>query len=118
MQQTEDLSLKDLGQYYGTEAYHRIWMNTTATDGIIYVMNNGYAWFVTDAVSVIKMKPAIKNQEFLSIKLKLTDDNKAQMVITDGNKKVLYTQKYEYTSAQEELTLYYQNEVLFLSGEY
>ena len=114
----KDLSLKDLCQYFGTQAYHKEWMNTTVTDGIKYIMNNGYSWFVTDAISVFKTKANLLGQEFLSIKLKLLDGNKAKMVITDGNEKILYEQKYEYTDAQKEFTLYYMNEVLLYSGEY
>jgi hypothetical protein len=113
----EDLSLKDLGQFFGTEQYHKIWLNTTATDGIIYVMENGYSWFITDAVSVIKTTN-LKDQEFLSIKLKLTKDNRAQMIITNGNEKILYTQDYTYTNAQREIGLYFIDGVLLLTGEY
>jgi len=113
-----DLTLKDLGQFFGTQAYHKIWMNTTATDGIVYIMQNGYSWFITDAISVFKTKANLLGQDFLAIKLKLKGSNGAKMVITDGNEKILYQQEYKYTDAKKEFTLYYLNDVLIYSGEY
>jgi len=111
----EDLTLGKLGQFTGTEAYHNM-MGVYVTDGIIYLMENGYSWFVIDAVAVIKYK--LSNQEFLSIKLKVRD-GKAVMTITDGNKKKLYSQKYEWTNAEvNELQLFYVDGVLMLPSEY
>ena len=48
----EDLELKDLGQYYGTTQYYNI-MGVNITDGVEYIMKNGYSWFVTDTIAVI-----------------------------------------------------------------
>ena len=114
----DDLTLKDLNQYYGTEQYHNINFGTySLTDGIIYLMKNGYSWFVTDFISVGMNKKEIQKQEFVAIKLKIKD-NKAEMIVTDGNEKILYTQKYEWTNAKKEFNLYLTNNVLMLSGEY
>lgn len=116
-QHKDDLSLKDLGLYYGTENYYNV-MDVNVTDGINYIMKNGYSWFVTDFLSLIATNHnSIKGQEFLSIKLKL-DGNKGLMVVTDGNRKKLYTQKYGFTDAKKQLNLFYTNGVLMLSGEY
>lgn len=114
----KDLDLKDLGQFYGTEKYHKIplFNEFNLTDGVIYIMSNGYSWFITDCLAVLKFK--FKDQPFKSVKLKLLDDQKAKMIITDGNKKILYTQKYEYTTAKKELNLYLTDNVLMLSNEY
>jgi len=117
--QTDDLTLKDLNQYYGTEGYHNV-MGVNVTDGIAYIIKNGYSWFVTDFISLVITKhESIKDEEFLSIKLKLNaDEHKAIMEVTDGNDKILYTQNYEYTDAKKELNLFYTDGVLLLSGEY
>lgn len=112
----DDLELKDLGQYYGTQQYHKCYLGVLATDGVAYIMSNGYSWLVTDAISVIKT--LLKNQEFLVIKLELLENSKARMIITDGNDNILYEQNYEYTDAKRKLTLFYQNNVIMLSGEY
>ena len=109
-----DLELKELGQYTGTEKYLNI-MGINVTDGIGYIMENGYSWFVTDCIAVIKTK--LNKKGFLSIKLKLNKD-KVDMIITDGNEKILYKQHYEYTDAKKELMLFYTDGVLMLDKEY
>ena len=110
-----DLELKQINQYYGTENYYNV-MGVNATDGIAYIMENGYSWVVTDAVVICKMK--LKNEPFISIKLKLKEDNKAEIVYTDGNDKILYTQKYDYTNVKKELNIFVTDNVIMLSGEY
>lgn len=112
----DDLQLKGLGQFIGTTQYWKGWLDTNYTEGIKYISENGYSWFVTDAISIIKVK--FMQEPFIVIMLKLLDDNKAQMIIDDGNGNVLYTQDYEYTDAKRELTLYFIDNVLMLSGEY
>jgi hypothetical protein len=115
----EDLELKELGYFTGTEKYHsfgKMYGNAVATDGVKYIMDNGYFWFVIDALTVIKLK--LKDEPFLTIKLKLLGKNKAQIIITDGNTKILNTQEYEYTDAKKELTLYFTDNVMLLSSEY
>ena len=119
--QTEmDLNLTDLNQYYGSENYYKEKMFSFCnyTDGIRYIMLNGYSWLVTDFLSLIATnKNGLKEQEFLSIQLKL-NGSKAKMLVTDGNENTLYKQEYEYTNCKKEVTLFYTNNVLLLSGEY
>ena len=112
-----DKELKDLRHFIGTEQYHKLPLfNTNLTDGVAYVMKNGYSWFITDSLAVIETK--LKDEEFLSVKLKLLKDNQAEMVITDGNDKVFYTQKYGYTDAKSEVDLYWTDNVFMVSSEY
>ena len=113
----DDLDLKDLGHFTGTEQYHNV-MGTNITDGVAYIMNNGYSWFVTDAIISIRMTPRLKKEEFLVVKLIVKPDNEAVTEISDGNDNVLYTQKYGYTNAKQDVTLYYITKVLLLTGEY
>jgi hypothetical protein len=113
----DDLMLKDLERYCGTEQYHNV-LGSNVTDGIAYVMKNGYSWFIIDSLAVIVHSPIMRNEDFLCVKLKLIPEKKAEMLITDGNDRILYTQKYEYTDAKKELTLFYENGVLLLSNEH
>lgn len=115
---TDDLTLKDLNQYYGTEGYYNV-MGVKVTDGINYIIQNGYSWFVTDFISLVITKhESIKDEEFLSVKLKLEGDKQGFMIVTDGNEKQLYNQYYQYTDAKINLNLFYTDGVLMLSGEY
>lgn len=112
---TDDLDLKKLDSFIGTEKYYDV-MGTNVTDGVAYIMNNGYSWFVTDAIAVIKTK--FKNEGLLAIKLKLDKNESAKMTIEDGDGKLLYEQKYKWTNAKKELILFYTDGVLLLSSEY
>lgn len=114
-----DLTLKNLNQYYGTEGYTKV-MGINVTDGICYIMMNGYSFLVTDFLSLIVTNhKGLRDQEFLSIKLKLKGDgSKANMIVTDGNDNILYEQFYTYTNVKKEVNLFFTNEVLMLTGEY
>ena len=116
----QDLTLSELSQYSGTEKYTNV-LGHNVTDGVVYVMQNGYSWIVTDFLSLVMPNCPIKDlkdQSFLTVQLKIYPDKKGEMIITDGNEKVLYTQKYEYTDAKKEFLMYYIDGVLLLSGEY
>lgn len=111
-----DLELKQLENFHGSEEYHEAWLGVLATDGVKYVMDNGYSWLATDAISVIKTE--LDEQPFLVVKLNLLPEKKAQMTIDDGNGNMLYTQDYDHTDAKRELKLYYTDGVILLPGEY
>jgi len=111
----EDKELKELNQYYGSLQYHKGWLNVNLTDGVAYICKNGYTWLMTDSISVIKTLPKIlkylEKQNFLVVKLNTNlQEHKAVMTIEDGNNNILYD--------LENLVMYYQNNVMMLSGEY
>ena len=112
-----DLELKSLPFFTGTEEYHEAWLGVYVTDGVKYIMENGYSWFVNDAISVIVTK-GWREKEFLSVKLELLGGCRAEMTIEDGNGNVLYGQRYAFTDAKRELTLFYSNNVLMLNTEW
>jgi hypothetical protein len=114
--ETTDLELKALDQFYGSQNWYKGYLGVLLTDGIKYISDNGYGWLVSD-VSVIAKKLE-KKEPFLSIRLLLENENKARIEITDGNDRVLYTQKLEYTDAKRELSLYFTDNILMLAREY
>lgn len=116
----ECLDLDNLNYYTGTEGYTRIPLfRTLLTDGIIYVMSNGYSWLVTDALSVLEHHPKVKDEPFKTIKFKVNTKKKtAKMIITDGNDKALYSQIYKWTDAKKDLTFFCCDGVLMLDREY
>lgn len=109
-----DLELKNLESYIGTTSYYKVF-GVLVTDGVKYIMENGYSWFVTDAISVIITK--LRNHDFLVVKLEVKNST-ADLIISDGNNNILYKQHYKFTDAKRNLTLYYQNGVLMLASEY
>ena len=111
---SDDTKLSELQQFTGTQHYHSV-MGVNVTDGVAYVMENGYSWFVTDMLVILRMK--LSSEEFCSVKLKL-DGTKAKAVIENGNGKILYEQAYDFTDAKKEITLFYTDNVLMLNSEY
>jgi len=93
-------------------------MNVKCTDGIKYIVENGYSWFITDMIVILKNDPKVLKESFCAVKLEVKD-GVADAVITDGNNKILYSQHYKYTDAKiKDLLLYYIDGVLLYSGEY
>tara|TARA_Y100000310_G_scaffold202837_1_gene203069 strand:- start:130 stop:486 length:357 start_codon:yes stop_codon:yes gene_type:complete len=113
----EDLDLKELGYFNGSETFSKIslYPNVRLTEGIIYIAKNGYSWVITDCLAILKCK--LSKEEFVSIKL-IVENKKAQIIYTNGNEKVLYKQKYEFTDAKKNLNLFFTNNTLMLSNEY
>jgi hypothetical protein len=118
MQSQIDLELNDLNQFYASENYYKIY-GALCTDGVKYIMDNGYSWFVTDAIIKIKMTK-LRTQAFLTVKLCLKPDafTAACTRYSDGNGKQLSRQDYYFTDAKRELTLYFVDNVLMLASEY
>lgn len=114
-----DMELKDLDDFVGTEQYHNVLLGIKATDGIKYVMENGYRWFVTDAVSIVVMEKAVKAEDFVKISLEM-NDGKATVTYTDGNNHELYRQKYAFADAKKSFSIYYDraSNVMLLPSEY
>jgi len=110
------LDLPDLAHFTGTEEYHSV-MGVNVTDGVVYVMKSGYSWAVTDALVILKSHPKVRGQPFVAVKLVAGDDG-AVIKYTDGNDKVFYTQRYEYSGARKSFDMYFVDGVLLLAGEY
>jgi len=114
---TDDLLLKDIGHFHGTEKYHAGYLGVNLTDGVAYIVDNGYSWFVTDFIATARTIPKLLKEPFLTADLTV-DNGKATMRVTDGNNTTLYTQNYTYTDAKTSVKLFYADNVLMLSGEY
>lgn len=113
-----DLTLEHLGEFTGTLDYYAV-LGAKVTDGVRYIMENGYSWFVTDALAVIMCRPDLRREPFLAIKLKVNaEKSEADVTITDGNEKQFYLQHCEYTDAKRNLTLFFEEGVLLLASEH
>lgn len=118
MEEQADLELKQLGGFTGTTRYYAV-LGVRVTDGVNYIMENGYAWLVTDAIAAIRATPKLRAETFLVVKLKRDPDGgKATMTIDDGNNNVQHTQRYEWTDAKKDVKLYWENGVLILPTEH
>lgn len=117
-QQQPDLELKELGNFCGSEHYYMLMGGINATDGVHYVMQNGYSWLVSDASVILRMEPTVREQDFVVVRLKLLPEGRANVVYEDGNDNMLLEQSYEWTDAKRELELFFADGVLMLANEY
>jgi Family of unknown function (DUF6876) len=113
-----DLELKSLSSFCGSEHYYRLMGGINATDGVHYIMENGYSWFVTDAAVILRMEPQVRGQDFVVVRLKLLPEGKAKVVFEDGNDNILFEQSYDFTDAKKELELFFADDVIMLASEY
>jgi hypothetical protein len=114
----EDLMLGDLNNFAGgSDRVYNIGP-CNITDGVKYIMNNGYGWMVTDAAATLKMHGKVKDEPFVVVKLSPQEDGGAIVTYGDGNGKILYRQKYEWSDAKREVKLYYSAGTLMLPVEY
>jgi len=60
--------LEALNSFIGSQCYYNV-LGARITEGVKYVMENGYSWFVTDALAVIMTKWNLRNADFLVIRL-------------------------------------------------
>jgi len=120
----------NLNGFTGTEQYfiHPLFNTIKYTDGIKFIGDNKASWLITDILAVLSHEPKVKKgyeqEGFISIKINFIE-NKATATYTDGNEKILYTQKYKITDflkhfeiSEGKLNLYYTNGVLMLAREY
>lgn len=120
----------DLTGYTGTEAYHKMdhFSGLVVTDGIVGMAKSlGAYWLATDILINQKMLANVRNEEFVTWKLKKHGDG-AILVADDGNDNILYTQEYYFTdfpfgsyissmSDDDTFTMFFTNKVLLLPSE-
>lgn len=84
-----------LAQFTGTENYYRlgpVLRDALCTDGVHYVMSNGCAWLVTDAVAVCVLRA--EHDGFFMIEFTPREDGSGELVISDGNGGIIHRQDY------------------------
>jgi len=113
-----DLDLKALDCFNGTSGYVK-YLGSYLTDGVVYIMKNGYSWFVSDSLLEIKSNPRLRSEGFITIKLIVNrEKSTATVQFEDGNNKILKRKYYDYTDAKRDLKLFFIDNVLMLASEY
>ena len=105
----------------GTEKYHAYPINSQIlfyyTDGAALVAEKLEAYWLLDIV--MSILPVLSRQEFVSIILKVSENNRAVFVADDGNNNVIYSQNIKYTDFPSgEWKFFYIDKILLLSSEY
>ena len=93
------LTPEDLRQFTGTDNWYKHWMGRILyTDGVKHFAEMaGAYWFIDVVGSVWNI---ISAEEFVSIKM-MVKEGKANVVMDDGDGKVIYTQVIEFTDCPE-----------------
>ena len=121
---TKDEILNELPNFYGTTHYVRwsvLFNNFLLTEGAHYVAEAcGAYWLMDLFASHFK---AYRNEGFAVLRLKVSEYNKAEVLIEDGNDGVLAKQDIEYTDFPlDSLVLYAVPQdnmwIILLPGEY
>ena len=116
------LCAADLKQFTGTEQWYRhgIARHVLFTDGAKYVADTAGAYWLIDEIALAQR--GIKNvagAEFQLWKLTVNDDHSAKLACEDGNCKMVWSKRIEYTDfPMSEMVFYYSNNVILLPSEY
>jgi hypothetical protein len=116
------LSPADLNQFSGSEHWYRHSLNRNIlyTDGAKYVADRGGAYWLLDEIALIQGHDArVSAEEFQVWKLSVRPDRAAMLTCEDGNYKVVYSKKIEYTDFPlDEITLWFTNNTIYLPSEH
>ena len=113
--------LNHLDQFYGTQYYYPLWPKVFLTDGVQFLAQEAACYWLMDAITSHILHPP-KAEAFVSCKLTVNND-KAELVLDDGNGNVLATQKITHTNFPLESIVLYacwdsERWVLMLPTEY
>ena len=114
------MALQDLGYFTGSEQWHRhpLFRKFTYTDGVQYVAEEGGAYWLIDKIMAVQTLPKLRNQAFQAWTFKVQDE-KGELIATDGNSNVLYREYITYTDFPlQEIKFYFTDNVLLLTSEY
>jgi hypothetical protein len=116
------LTKSDLDQFTGSENWYRhgINRNILFTDGAKYVADTAGAYWLLDEIAIIQPHDArVAAEEFQFWKLAVRPDHTATLSCDDGDGKIVFTKKIEYTDFPlDEITLYFTNNVIYLPSEH
>jgi hypothetical protein len=122
MSDTKTLIKADLNQFTGSEHWYRHALNRKVvfTDGAKYVADTGGAYWLLDAIAVTqRYEKKVAAAEFQVWKLTVKPDRTGTLVCEEGDCNVVYAQALDFTDFPlPEITLYFQDNTIFLPSEY
>jgi len=122
MSDTKTLTKADLRQFTGSEHWYRHALNRKVlfTDGAKYVADQGGAYWLLDAIAITqRYEKKVAAAAFRVWKLTVKPDHSGTLICEDGDCNIVYTQTLEFTDFPlPEITLYFQNNTIFLPSEY
>jgi hypothetical protein len=111
---------EDLSQFTGSENWyqHSLLKSVFYTDGAKYVAQRGKAYWLLDLIASAQCVKKVKQEEFQVWTLKV-NDHKGVITADDGDGRVIYSQKIEFTDFPlDEIKFYFVNSIILLPSEY
>lgn len=118
---SKSLRACDLLNFTGSEHWYRhpLWPAFTYTDGAQYVAEAGGAYWLLDAIVSHQHDPAVRAEPFQVWILKVAEDQSGVLTCEDGDGNFVAAQTIAFTDFPlPEITLWLQNDVIFLPSEY
>lgn len=119
LQESKQLK-ENLAQFYGSENHFtNPLVKFNYTDGVKYFAENAGAYWLLQEINSLYIKLLkINKTEFLDIKV-FSKENKADIIIDDGNDNILIKKHIGFTDLPEgEWKFFLYDNVLMLPGEY
>lgn len=111
-----------LAGYTGTENYYRhpLARSITYTDGVRAFAQHAEAhWLVDILATQPEILKQMRDEDFAMVTLTVGRSNKADLVATDGNDRVVYKRHLDFTDCPPgEWKFYMMNDVIMLPSEY
>ena len=112
------LTKNELRQFTGTEHWYRDISGYLYTDGVLYVAQEGGAFWLIDKI-LLTTRAKNDLQEFGSWKLRVNEDKSAILICEDGSYHELYREKIDWTDFPlNKIDLWFENGVLILPSEH
>jgi len=111
---------KELAYCIGSENFHKwsILFPYRMTDGVKLIADKLGAYWLLDVIASHQLKAKVKRTPFQVWKIK-AKDSQAMITCEDGNNNKVSQQKIEYTDFPDgELSIWFQNNTLFVPSEY
>ncbi len=122
MSAAKTLDPETMAQFTGSETFYRhsLARKIVYTEGAQYVAETVGAYWLLDEIALMNIGlPSLAKEEFQVWTLTVRPDGTATLACTDGNENPVFSKELEFTDfPQEGVTLWFQNNTIFLPTEY
>jgi hypothetical protein len=115
------LTKADLSQFTGTEQWYRhgLARNVLYTEGAQHVAESGGAYWLLDEIAFAQPIREVAAEAFQVWRLKVNPDHSATLACEDGNSKIVFSKRIEFTDFPlDEVAFYFTDHVIMLPSEY
>ena len=115
------LSEGDLAGFTGTTQWfrHPTVQSVLYTEGIQYLAEQGKCYWLIDEIAFAQHIPEVARKQFQQWTLKVEENRSAILTCDDGNLKIVFTKRIDYTDFPlKQIQLFFSDNVLLLPSEW